>query len=64
MTNQEYAEKIASSEKKIQMLENLCRALRKEDKEAATGAENEAKWTRHVLSTADGLGSRVNNSSY
>ncbi|KAF1768594.1 hypothetical protein GCK72_000406 [Caenorhabditis remanei] len=29
MTNQEYAEKIASSEKKIQMLENLCRALRK-----------------------------------
>lgn len=29
MTNQEYAEKIASSDKKIQMLENLCRALRK-----------------------------------
>ncbi|CAA99923.2 Transport and Golgi organization protein 1 homolog [Caenorhabditis elegans] len=39
MTNQEYAEKIATSDKKIQMLENLCRALRKGEQEPVTTAE-------------------------
>uniref|UniRef100_A0A8R1HX38 Uncharacterized protein n=1 Tax=Caenorhabditis japonica TaxID=281687 RepID=A0A8R1HX38_CAEJA len=41
MTNQEYAEKIAASDKKIQMLENLCRALRKGEEEVPVTAESQ-----------------------
>ncbi|CAI2312877.1 unnamed protein product [Caenorhabditis sp. 36 PRJEB53466] len=43
MTNQEYTEKIAASEKKIQMLENLCRALRKGEAEESEPVSTTSK---------------------